>query len=352
MSAERRAEELEPGVQAPAGAVAGGRSIGFGTVWPYVQIARLDHWVKNAFMLLGVVVALFYDPGALAWNSAVALALAVAATCLVASSNYVLNEVIDAPTDRLHPEKRHRPVPSGRVRISIAYAEWVLAGAAGMLLAWLVNSTFALAVAWLWLMGIVYNVRPLRTKDWPYLDVLSEAVNNVIRLLLGWFPLVPDRLPPVSLMLAYWMAGAFFMATKRFGEYRRLADPVTAAAYRRSFAHYSEERLLVSMMFYATACALFSGVFIVRYHLELVLFVPFAAGFFAYYLKLGLRTDSPAQHPERLHQERGFLLYTVGIAVLFVLLMFIHIPVLYEWFNVEAAGIRSLWQLRTHDPGR
>ena len=31
-------------------------------VWPYVQIARVDHWFKNAFMLLGVVLAVFYQP--------------------------------------------------------------------------------------------------------------------------------------------------------------------------------------------------------------------------------------------------------------------------------------------------
>jgi 4-hydroxybenzoate polyprenyltransferase len=236
------------------------------------------------------------------------------------------------------------------VRAPIGYAEWLALGAGGLLVAWLVNPYFTLAGAWLWLMGLAYNVPPIRTKEWPYLDVLSEAVNNVIRLLLGWFVLVPDRLPPVSLMLAYWMAGAFFMATKRFGEYRRIADPAVAAAYRRSFRHYTEERLLVSMMFYVTACALFSGVFIVRYHLELVLFVPFAAGFFAYYLKLGLKTDSPAQHPERLHRERGFLVYTVAIALLFVALLFVRIPVLYEWFNVEAAGTGSLWQLGGRNP--
>jgi 4-hydroxybenzoate polyprenyltransferase len=303
-------------------------------------------------MLLGVVVAMFYEPRTLSWEGARSLIVAVLSTCLIASSNYVLNELIDGPTDRLHPEKRKRPVPSGRVRAPIAYAEWILLGASGLVLAWFVNPYFTLAAAWLWVMGIAYNVPPVRTKEWPYLDVLSEAVNNVIRLLLGWFALIPYRLPPVSLMLAYWMAGAFFMATKRFGEYRRIGDPVRAARYRRSFAHYTEERLLVSMMFYVTACALFSGVFIVRYHLELVLFAPFAAGFFAYYLKLGLKTDSPAQHPERLHRERGFLLYTMGIALLFIVLMFVRIPVLYEWFKVEATGSGSLWQLSTPRSGR
>src|SRR5438270_4288919 len=129
-------------------------------------------------------------------------------------------------------------------------------------------------------MGIAYNVPPLRTKEWPYVDVLSESVNNPIRLLLGWFALITGRFPPLSLTIAYWMIGAFFMAMKRLAEYRHIGDPRVAAAYRRSFAYYTEERLLVSLFFYSTTCALFAGIFIVRYHLELILFAPLGAGLF------------------------------------------------------------------------
>ena len=48
-------------------------------------------------------------------------------------------------------------------------------------------------------------------------------------------------------------------------------------------------------------CALFGGIFIVRYRIELILFVPVIAGLFAYYLKLGLKENSPAQNPESLY---------------------------------------------------
>jgi 4-hydroxybenzoate polyprenyltransferase len=81
--------------------------------WPYIQIARVDHWFKNVFMLLGVLLALFYEPALFTWASVPRLALAVLATCLIASSSYVLNELIDAPYDRFHPVKKHRRVPSG-----------------------------------------------------------------------------------------------------------------------------------------------------------------------------------------------------------------------------------------------
>ncbi len=324
------------------------RQAGF-DVWAYVQIARVDHWFKNVFMLLGVILAVFYEPKVVSWSKLLPLAVAVLATCLVASSNYVLNELLDGPRDLLHPEKRFRPVPSGRVRPAIAYAEWLLLAAIGFALAMSINAYFFAAAAWLWVMGIAYNVPPLRTKEWPYLDVLSESINNPIRLLLGWFALVSVHFPPVSLAISYWMVGAFFMAMKRYAEYRHIGNPEVAAAYRASFAYYTEERLLISLFFYATACALFAGIFVVRYHPELILFAPFCAGLFAYYMKLGLQPDSPVQNPERLYKQRGFLVYLVVCTVTFIVLMFTSIPKLYDVFNVAPSGVSPLWTLGQTD---
>ena len=85
-------------------------------LWPYIQIARIDHWFKNVFMLLGVLLALFYEPSLFTWAGVLHVGGALLATCLVASSNYVLNELLDAPRDRFHPVKKHRPVPSGKIQ--------------------------------------------------------------------------------------------------------------------------------------------------------------------------------------------------------------------------------------------
>lgn len=314
-------------------------------LWPYVQLARIDHWFKNSFMLLGTFVALFVEPSLFAWSSLPKLAVALLATCLTASSNYVLNEVLDAATDRKHPTKKNRPAAAWAVRRSFALAEWLVLGALGIGIGWWVHPYFALSALALWVMGVAYNVRPVRTKDVPYLDVLSESVNNPIRLVLGWFALIQDRFPPVSLILAYWMVGAFFMAMKRFAEYRDIGDPKVAGRYRRSFRHYDENRLLISLFFYAIAGALFSGVFIVRYHVELILSIPFVAGFFAYYMKLGLQKGSPVQNPERLYRERGFVLYAAVTVLVGGLLMLTHIPLLYELLKIEWVTTPPLWTL-------
>jgi 4-hydroxybenzoate polyprenyltransferase len=313
-------------------------------IQPYISIARPDHWVKNVFMALGVLLAIFYHDELLRIGSLFQIIWAVAATCLLASSNYVINEILDAPTDKKHPTKRLRPIPSGKVYLPFAYAEWILLGVVGLLMAATVNKQFFLSAAFLLVMGIIYNIRPIRSKDLPYLDVLSESVNNPIRLLLGWFSLTSSEIPPLSLLFSYWMIGAFLMAAKRFAEYRSIDNPEVIVAYRPSFKHYDEQKLLVSMFFYTICFAIFFGVFIVRWHLELILFVPLAAGFISYYLHIAFKQESAAQHPEKLYREKGLIAYMVVCLVVFLLLMLVNIPALYDLMNVPASRINPLWK--------
>jgi decaprenyl-phosphate phosphoribosyltransferase len=340
-----RATVQESTIQSPAEAqAAAARSSKFDWL-AYIEIARPDHWFKNVFMLIGVVLAMFCQESFSLTARLGDLIVGFIATCIIASSNYVINEVLDATMDRHHPVKRNRPIPSGRVKLPLAYAEWLVLGVVGLALAATINVPFLLSAAALLFMGLVYNVPPIRTKQLPYLDVLSESVNNPLRLLLGWFAVTSDAVPPVSLVLSYFLIGAFFMASKRFAEYRSIGDKATAAAYRSSFQFYDENRLLVSMFTYACGSALFLGVFIIRYHLELILLVPFIAVFFGYYLHVSLKKNSAAQNPERLYRERGLMIYLAVCLVLFLLVMFVEIPWLYELFNVAPSKAPALWRI-------
>ena len=78
----------------------------------------------------------------------------------------------------------------------------------------------------------------------------------------------------------------------------------TAGLYRRSFQSYREDTLLISSFFYAMCAGFFLGVFLVKYRIELLLGLPFVALLFAWYLKIGMKPDSAAQHPERLYREK------------------------------------------------
>jgi decaprenyl-phosphate phosphoribosyltransferase len=300
---------------------------------PYLQIARFDHWFKHVFMLPGVIVALYAEPGLFSLVTGAKILLALVAAGMIASSNYILNELLDADYDALHPVKKHRPIPSGKINKRLASGQWILFGVIGLLLSALLGYEFLLIAALFWIMGCIYNIPPIRSKDKPYFDVLSESVNNPIRLLLGWYATGITVIPPVSLVLAYWMVGSFFMAVKRFAEYRRINDPELSSRYRHSFGHYNEERLLTSIIFYAVAFGLFFGIFLIRYRMELILSVPLIAGFIAWYIHLGFLEDSPTQYPERLYKQQGFLFYCIFCMVAMLSLLFIPIPILHTIFQ-------------------
>jgi 4-hydroxybenzoate polyprenyltransferase len=298
----------------------------------HIAIARLDHSIKNLFVLPGIIVPLSVDPALLSPHLFVVLAWAFVSITLVACSNYVINEVLDAPFDRLHPTKYTRPAARGLVSIPAAYAQWIVMMVAGVAIGWRVSHAFAMTAVLLWIMGCVYNIRPLRTKDVPYLDVLTESVNNPIRMLLGWYAVAPFLVPPLSLLMCYWMIGCYFMALKRFSELREIGDAVVAGSYRASFKRYTPESLLVSVVFYASTAMLFFGAFVIRYRIELLLGFPLVALVMAIYFHLSFQPHSAVQNPEKLYREPRLMLWFTATVTVMVLLLFVRLPSLEKIF--------------------
>ena len=308
------------------------------TLKGHLSIARADHWVKNVFVVPGIVVALSIDRERLWALHPLTFLLGLIAICLITSSNYVINEVLDAPFDLKHPTKHKRPVPSGQVSIPLAYVQWIALMIAGLALSWQISFPFTMTMFTLWLMGCIYNIPPVRSKDMPYLDVLSESVNNPLRMLAGWYLVGTAAVPPTSLLISYWMVGCYFMAIKRFAEYRDINDAKRSAAYRKSFAFYTEERLLVSIMFYAAQAMLFFGAFIVRYRLELILAFPLVSLVMAQYLALAFKRDSAVQRPEGLYKEPWLMISVAACFILMCVLLFVDVPVLHQIFVPTVAG--------------
>lgn len=307
------------------------------TLLGHIRIARVDHWFKNVFVVPGTIVALSIDPHPLTVALVVQFAVALAAICLIVSSNYVINEIMDAPFDRHHPTKRLRPVPSGFVSLPLAYAQWIALMIAGLAIGFTISVPFAVTLIALWLMGCIYNLPPLRTKDLPYVDVFSEAINNPLRMLAGWYIVSTVRVP-WSLLFSYLFIGCYFMAMKRLAEFEEIGDRSRAALYRKSLAFYSKERLLVIITFYGSAAMLFFGAFIMRYRLELIGSFPLVALIMALYLALSFKPHSPVQHPEKLYREPVLMAAVLTCVALMVVLLFVDIPVLHDLFPPAVPG--------------
>src|SRR5215471_2693874 len=91
---------------------------------------RPAQWIKNGFVLAPLVFSAHLTNPLLTLREAVAFA----AFCLVASGIYLWNDCLDWRSDREHPEKRMRPIPSGQLSASLAAAcgsAFLTAGIAG-----------------------------------------------------------------------------------------------------------------------------------------------------------------------------------------------------------------------------
>ncbi len=285
----------------------------------YLEPLRFDHWIKNLVVPVGSLLALVAhrgrpDPWALA-----AAVLAFVVSGLISSVNYALNEILDAPFDARHPTKRTRPIPSGRVRVGPLLALTAGVALLAAALAWLaLPAAAALGAAALFVAGLLYNLPPVRLKDRPYLDVVTESVTNPIRLAIGWYAVAPALGLPALLLATVWSFGAFLMTGKRLAELRLLGG--RAARYRPTFAAYSAPRLLAVELAYGLAGLGALAALLVRMRPGALPGLAVVAGLLAWALRMTFEPASPLIDPEHLYRRPLFLLTALGALALLLAL--------------------------------
>lgn len=306
----------------------------------YFKICRPEHWLKNIFILFGHVVAWALVLN-FQWNAEhiwVAV-LSLIPACLIASANYILNEILDAPFDAVHPTKRLRGIPAGKVKVKYL---WWLKGALiviAFLLCWWwgFNWAYQGALALLLLSGLVYNVPPLRLKDRAFLDVIAESFNNPIRLWLGYYALVdPHHVPPLSIVLAWWSFGALLMTGKRYSEFRFIGDKEVSGRYRKSFRTYTETSLILAMITYANLFCFCTGIAMAVYPVlnNLVLVFPVIIIAVIAYFRHAMKEETARLEPEQLLQNPWIIFWTLLTGVATIWLLLTDVNYARDWFHL------------------
>lgn len=180
-----------------------------------LQLMRPRQWVKNGFVLIGLVFGHAWRVPA----TVEAALLATAAFCLASSAVYAFNDAQDAAHDRSHPDKRARPVARGAVSVAQARILAAVLGAAALGLALHVSAPAAVIVAAYLATSGAYS---LGLKRMPVLDVFIIATGFMLRLLAGTLGI---GIEPSSWLIACGFLLTLFLGFgKRRAEIGRLAE--------------------------------------------------------------------------------------------------------------------------------
>jgi decaprenyl-phosphate phosphoribosyltransferase len=213
-----------------------------GTLWNIVLTMRPRQWVKNLLVFVAPAAA-----GVLTSRLDLLRSLAAFGIfCAVASGVYLMNDAVDAEADRLHPEKRARPVASGALTSTRAVAAAALLMALALVSAWFVARWALVLVIGIYaLISIAYT---FRLKREPVIELAAVASGFVLRAIAGG---MATHIPLSSWFLAVASFGALFVVTgKRAGEHRRLGEP--RGQHRKVLATYTASFLRSTLTLTAT----------------------------------------------------------------------------------------------------
>ena len=294
----------------------------------YLKAMRLERWPRSTAILVGGAALVVLDPQVLGrFAPAVFAGRIVAAfllTWAVSTANYIINEIADAPFDIHHPTKRNRPLASGAVRKGPLIIWGFILGGSSLAAAFVFFSGgFFLSLLALVAAGFAYNLKPVRTKDIPFLDSISESFNNPVRFLIGWYALAASTFPPASLLVGWWAFGNFLMVAKRLSEYRLLGE--RAGDYRASLRRYTRTTLIVGM---AASAAVFFAAYVAfafgagpRSFLYLS---PLLAFYIFLFFRKTLAEEGVMEEPERLLARPKYAVFTAILILLHILAFFLN----------------------------
>jgi 4-hydroxybenzoate polyprenyltransferase/phosphoserine phosphatase len=200
----------------------------------YLAALRPHQWLKNALVFLPLLASRRIYELDLLWQGL----LVFAAFSLCASSAYVLNDLLDLPSDRHHPRKRNRPFASGQIPLFHGLALAPLLLFAGLVLGALLSPLLLGVLALYYALTLSYS---LRLKDVVILDVLALAGLYTLRVMAG---AAAFDIPPSAWLLAFCVFVFFSLAMiKRYAELVAMRSVDGAKAHARAYLLEDSELL-------------------------------------------------------------------------------------------------------------
>lgn len=212
-----------------------------------IKLIRPHHWTKNFF----VFAPLFFSGQIMNREKLILSICAFVSFCLGASSIYVLNDLVDAEKDRLHPTKQNRPIASGKISNSLAVVLLLILLSLSLGFSFF-NSTELFIII---LIYIVLNIfYSFGLKQISLVDIFIVAIGFVLRVASGG--VLTET--PIShwLYIMTFLLALFLALAKRRDDVLILNN--TGSEMRKSIKGYNLE-------FITSAISILSATLIVSY---------------------------------------------------------------------------------------
>ncbi len=278
-------------------------------VW---DLIRVRQWYKNLVIFLSILfVGRFFEI-----DSLILTAIGFFCLCFVSSVNYVINDITDLKRDRENPEKKDRPLASGKISTLSAGVIALILFLAAMFLSYLLAPKFAFAVFAIFAVGQAYS---FFFKHEAFADVLTIAVNFMFRAVSGAYILDLNISPWI--VLCTFMLSVFLSVSKRAGEFSLLAE--NAAAHRNVLHAYTKE-VTSSLMIVATVMLTMSySLYSFLSNKNLIITLPVALYVIFRYFYLSHSNAQVVRHPEMIFKDvRMVVGIALWAAIIFGLLYF------------------------------
>ena len=154
-----------------------------------LKTMRPRQWPKNVF----IFAALVFDKQLFVLASFLNTLAGFALFCLISSSVYIFNDLADVEADRQHPEKKNRPIASGKLPLGAAWVAGILLVAVAVIFGFLLAPRFAGVLAVYFLINLAYSKW---LKHVAILDVLIIAAGFVLRVGAGVTLIHVERFSP------------------------------------------------------------------------------------------------------------------------------------------------------------
>lgn len=275
----------------------------------YIKLLRVHQWYKNAVIFLALLfVGELFSLGLFEKTF-----IGFFGLCFISSANYILNDIIDVKKDRLHPEKKSRPLASGSVKIFEAIILLIVMLFLGIYIGYSISISFLACLLFLFLFTIVYS---LLLKNEFIADVVSIAINFVVRAIAGTF-IIGVFISPWLVLCPFFLA-LFLAVGKRKADLKFMKTK--AYGHKEVLKYYTPE-ITNALMLISTACLILAySLYAISRTPLLLITLPFAIYIVFRYYYLVNNGSEIGRHPELIYKDWRIM---IGLAMLIAIILLI-----------------------------